>query len=199
MRAIVLMAICAISLAACGTTPTGVDACPKPESASPDYTIGAGDMMQIFVWRHDELTTTVPVRPDGKVSIPLVEDMVAVGKTPTALARDLEAELAEFLRTPKVNIIVTQQGVANQIQIVGNVSAPKAISYRDGIRLLDAMIAVGGLDDFAAGNRAKLVRQVDGRSVECQVKLKDLLTDGDVKQNVALYPGDVIIVPQARF
>ena len=199
MRAIVLMAICAISLAACGTTPTGVAACPKPESASPDYTIGAGDMMQIFVWRHDELTTTVPVRPDGKVSIPLVEDMVAVGKTPTALARDLEAELAEFLRTPKVNIIVTQQGVANQIQIVGNVSAPKAISYRDGIRLLDAMIAVGGLDDFAAGNRAKLVRQVDGRSVECQVKLKDLLTDGDIKQNVALYPGDVIIVPQARF
>ena len=193
------MAICAASLAACGTTPTGVDACPKPESASPDYRIGAGDMMQIFVWRHDELTTTVPVRPDGKVSIPLVEDMVAVGKTPTALARDLEAELAEFLRTPKVNIIVTQQGVANQIQIVGNVSAPKAISYRDGIRLLDAMIAVGGLDDFAAGNRAKLVRQVDGRSVECQVKLKDLLTDGDIKQNVALYPGDVIIVPQARF
>ena len=199
MRTIVLMTICAIGLAACGTTPTGVDACPKPESASPDYRIGAGDMLQIFVWRHDELTTTVPVRPDGKISIPLVEDMISVGKTPTALARDIEAELAEFLRTPKVNIIVTEQGVANQIQIVGNVSAPKAISYRDGIRLLDAMIAVGGLDDFAAGNRAKLVRQVDGRSVECQVKLKDLLTDGDIKQNVALYPGDVIIVPQARF
>ena len=133
------------------------------------------------------------------VAAGIFQDMVAVGKTPTALARDLEVELAEFLRTPKVNIIVTQQGVANQIQIVGNVSAPTAISYRQGIRLLDAMIAVGGLDDFAAGNRAKLVRQVDGRSVECQVKLKDLLTDGDIKQNVALYPGDVIIVPQARF
>jgi polysaccharide export outer membrane protein len=185
--------------AACGSTPTGVEGCPKPAQTAPDYVIGSGDMLQIFVWRQDELTTTVPVRADGKISIPLVEDMIAVRKTPTNLARDIEAELSEYLRTPKVNIIVTSQGIANQIQIVGNVAEPKAISYREGLSLLDAMIAVGGLDAFAAGNRAKLVRQVDGAPVECRLKLKNLLTDGDTSQNVALFPGDVIIVPQARF
>ena len=185
--------------AACSNTPTGIEGCPQPAQTAPDYVIGSGDMLQIFVWRQEELTTTVPVRADGKISIPLVEDMIAVRKTPTNLARDIEAELAEYLRTPKVNIIVTRQGIANQIQIVGNVAEPKAISYREGLSLLDAMIAVGGLDAFAAGNRAKLVRQVDGAPVECRVKLKDLLTDGDISQNVALFPGDVIIVPQARF
>jgi polysaccharide export outer membrane protein len=186
-------------LAACGNTPTGVEACPEPRESSPDYVIGAGDTLQIFVWRHDELTTTIPVRPDGKISIPLVEDVIVVGKTPTALARDMEEELAEYLRTPKVNIIVIGQGISNQIQIVGNVTSPMAIPYQDGIRMLDAMIAAGGLDPFAAGNRAKLVRQVDQSQVECRIKLKNLLTDGDISQNVALYPGDVIIVPQTRF
>ncbi len=198
VRILLLIGI-SLGLAACGSTPTGVAACPTPSTSGPDYTIGAGDVLQIFVWRHDELTTTVPVRPDGKISIPLVEDMIAVDKTPTVLARDIESELAEYLRTPKVNIIVTQQGITNQIQIVGNVSDPKAILYREGVTVLDAMIAVGGLDDFAAGNRAKVVRQADGRSIECPVRLKDLLTDGDVSQNIALFPGDVIIVPQARF
>ena len=133
-------------LAACSNTPTGVEACPEPRESSPDYVIGAGDTLQIFVWRHDELTTTIPVRPDGKISIPLVEDVIVVGKTPTALARDMEEELAEYLRTPKVNIIVIGQGISNQIQIVGNVTSPMAIPYQDGIRMLDAMIAVGGLD-----------------------------------------------------
>jgi polysaccharide export outer membrane protein len=192
--------VCILFLvAACGSTPTGVDACPDSGSVSPNYVRGAGDSLQIFVWRHTEITTTVPVRPDGKISIPLVEDMIAVGKTPTSLVRDIELVLAEYLRTPRVNIIVTQQGAANQIQIIGNVSSPQAIPYREGIRLLDAMITVGGLDPFAAGNRATLVRQVNESPVECRIRLKDLLTDGDISQNVALYPGDVIIVPQARF
>lgn len=198
MKAFIVLLL-TIGIASCSSTPTGIEACPEPDSTSPDYVIGAGDVLQIFVWRHDELTTDVPVRPDGKISIPLVEDMVAVRKTPTQLARDIETELAEYLRTPKVNIIVTRQGVANQIQIVGNVADPRAIPYREGIRILDAIIAVGGLGDFAAGNRTKLVRQVDGVSVECRVKLNNLLTDGDISQNIALYPGDVIIVPQARF
>ena len=173
--------------------------CPQPAGGGGDYIVGSGDRLQIFVWRHEELTTVVPVRPDGMVSIPLVDDMVAAGKTPTELARDIESELAEYLRTPKVNIIVTEQGVSNQIQIVGNVSDPKAIFYREGLMMLDAMVAVGGLDDFAAGNRAKVVRQVDGQNAECEVRLKDLLTDGDVSQNIPLFPGDVIIVPQTRF
>ena len=199
MTKTVIVLLVVVGLASCAGRPTGVAACPDPEFVSPDYVIGAGDTLQIFVWRHDELTITVPVRPDGKISIPLVEDMIAVGKTPTALARDFETELSEYLRTPKVNIIVTRQGIGNRIQIVGNVSDPKAIAFRAGIRLLDVMIAVGGLDDFAAGNRAKLIRQVNGKQLECKVKIKDLLTDGDTSQNIALFPGDVIIVPQARF
>ena len=173
--------------------------CPEPEGQSPDYVVGAGDTLQIFVWRHDDLTTTVPVRPDGKLSIPLVEDVVAVGKTPTELARDIEAQLEEYLRTPKVNIIVTSQGSANQIKVVGNVTSPQSLPYRKGIKVLDAVVAVGGLDDFAAGNRSKIVRQTAGSSAECRVRISDLLENGDLSQNANLYPGDVIIVPQARF
>ena len=161
-----MLLLMSLAIAGCGLQPVGVAVCPQPQSDSPDYIIGAADILQIFVWRHDELSTTVPVRPDGKISTPLVEDMVAVGKTPTALARDFEAELGEYLRTPKVNIIVTRQGGSSQIQIVGNVADPKAIAYREDITLLDAMIAVGGLDSFAAGNRAKLVRQVRGEPVD---------------------------------
>jgi polysaccharide export outer membrane protein len=180
-----------------GTVPaTG---CPEPEGGAGDYIIGAGDSLEIFVWRHNELSSAVPVRPDGKISIPLVEDMVAVGKTPTQLARDIEALLAEYLRTPKVNIIVQNQGAGNQIQVIGNVNQPQSIPFREGLTLLDVMIAVGGLDDFAAGNRSNVVRQIDGESHECRVRIKDLMEDGDVRHNINIYPGDVVIVPQARF
>ena len=174
-------------------------ACPVEEGITTEYVIGAGDTLQVFVWRHDDISSTVPVRPDGRISIPLVEDVVAVGRTPTDLARDIEAQLSEFLRTPKVNIIVTSQGTGNQIQVVGNVMNAQSVPYREGLRLLDVMVAVGGLDEFAAGNRSKIVRQIDGRATECQVRVKNLMEDGDVSQNVRLYPGDVVIVPQARF
>ena len=107
--------------------------------------------------------------------------------------------LSEYLRTPKVNIIVTSQGSGNQIQVVGNVMSPQSVPYREGLLLLDAIVAVGGLDEFAAGNRSKIVRQIDGRATECRVRIKNLMEDGDVSQNVRLYPGDVIIVPEARF
>ena len=176
-----------------------LETCPEPEGGVGDYIIGAGDSLQIFVWRHDELTSRVPVRPDGKISIPLVEDMVAVGKTPTVLARDLEVELAEYLRTPKVNIIVQNQGEANQIQVVGNVVRPQSLPYREGLKLLDVIVAVGGLDDFAAGNRSKIVRELGGVPSECRARIDDLMDDGDMTENVNIYPGDVIIVPQARF
>ena len=174
-------------------------ACPEPAKHSTDYVIGAGDALEIFVWRNPDLTTKVPVRPDGRISIPLVEDMQAVGKTPTELARDIEAVFAEYLRTPKVNIIVASQGAANQIQVVGNVASPQALPYRAGIKLLDVVVAVGGLDDFAAGNRAKIIRQVAGDSVECPVRVADLMRKGDLTQNIRIYPGDVLIVPAARF
>jgi len=190
-----------LSLVACaGGGKRGVaPACPEPENQSTDYIIGAGDSLQIFVWRNPDLTTNVPVRPDGKISIPLVEDMQAVGKTPTELARDIEAVFAEYLRTPKVNIIVASQGAANQIQVVGNVNNPQSLPYRAGIKLLDVVVAVGGLDDFAAGNRSKIIRQTDGDSVECPVRVADLMRKGDLTQNIRIYPGDVLIVPAARF
>ena len=193
---IMLLGLVALWLTGCAS---GSVVCREPVSQFPDYVIGAGDSLQIFVWRSPDLTTTVPVRPDGKISIPLVEDMLAVGKTPTQLARDLEEEFSEYLRTPKVNIIVTTQGSANQIQVVGNVMTPQSVPYRSGIKVLDVIIAVGGLDNFAAGNRSKIVRQVGDESVECRVRLNKLLKKGDMSQNLRLYPGDILIVPQARF
>ncbi len=198
---IACLAVFCVALAACaGGGKRGVAPnCPEPAKGSTDYVIGAGDALEIFVWRNPDLTTKVPVRPDGRISIPLVEDMQAVGKTPTELARDIEAVFAEYLRTPKVNIIVATQGAANQIQVVGNVANPQSLPYRTGIKLLDVVVAVGGLDDFAAGNRAKIIRQVDGDSVECHVRVADLMRKGDLTQNIRIYPGDVLIVPAARF
>ena len=173
--------------------------CPEPAGGAGDYIIGAGDSLQIFVWRQDDLSSNVPVRPDGKISIPLVEDMLAVGKTPTQLARDIETELAEFVRTPKVNIIVQDQGAGSKVQVIGNVNQPQAIPYREGLTLLDVIITVGGLDPFAAGNRSKVVRQVNGENFECEVRVKDLMESGNMQHNIGIFPGDVIIVPQSRF
>jgi len=172
-----------------------------PASAvAADYIIGPGDTIQVFVWRNPELTTTVPVRPDGKVSTPLVEDMVAVGKTPSVLARDIEKVLAEYVRTPQVNVIVTQPAsVFSQVKIIGSVARPQALAYREGMTVLDAILAVGGLTDFAAGNRARIVRTVDGKHQEIRIKLNGLVNNGDMKQNQALKPGDVLIVPESRF
>lgn len=195
LLAAIAVAGCASGGGARGTAPV----CPEPEVQSPDYVIGPWDTLQIFVWRNPELSSTVPVRPDGKISIPLVEDMQAVGKTPSQLARDLEAQLSEYLRSPEVNIIVANQGTANQIQVVGMVGQPQSLPYRADIRVLDVIIAVGGLHQFAAGNRAKIVRQVDGEPVECGVRLDDLYTAGDMSQNIRLYPGDKLFVPEARF
>lgn len=171
------------------------------EADMSNYRIGPGDVLDVFVWRNPEISTTVPVRPDGKISTPLVEDMVAVGKTPSQLARDMEAVLEKYIKSPAVNIIVSEfKGTfAEQIRVVGQAANPQAIPYREGMTLLDVMIAVGGLGEFAAGNRAKLVRKEDGRTVEYRVRLSDLLNDGDIEQNVALRPGDVLIIPEAYF
>jgi polysaccharide biosynthesis/export protein len=171
-----------------------------PASVPPDYIIGPGDTLQIFVWRNPELGATVPVRPDGKISTPLVEDMVAVGKNPSALARDVEKVLAEYVRSPQVNIIVTQPAsVFSQVKVIGQVLRPQALAYREGMTVLDAVLAVGGLGQFAAGNRARIVRTEDGRQKEIKLKLAALVNDGDMKQNVALKPGDVLVVPETRF
>jgi polysaccharide biosynthesis/export protein len=183
--------------------PAGADAqqaAPAATKVSDNYIIGPGDTLQVFVWRNPELTSTVPVRPDGKISTPLVEDMVAVGKTPSQLARDIEKVLGEYVRSPQINVIVTQPTSAfSQIKVIGEVARPQSIAYRDGLTVLDAVLAVGGLGPFAAGNRSKIVRNTKGKSTEIKVKLADLVNDGDMRQNIALQPGDVIVIPQSRF
>lgn len=164
------------------------------------YLIGPGDMLQVFVWRNPELSASIPVRPDGKISTPLVENLVAIGKTPSRLAREMETALAEYVRSPKVNIIVTTPvSVFSQVKAIGQVKLPQALAYREGMKVLDLVLAVGGLADFASGNRAKLVRTVDGKQTELRVRLEDLMNKGDMKQNLALKPGDVLVVPESLF
>ena len=165
-----------------------------------DYIIGPGDVLNVFVWRNPELTVTVPVRPDGKISTPLVEDMVAVGKTPSRLARDIEKVLAEYVRSPQVNIIVSNPvGSLSQVKAVGQVKTPQGIAFKEGMRVLDLVLASGGLTEFAAGNRAKIVRSENGKQIEIRVKLGDLLNNGDMRHNELLKPGDVLVVPMSMF
>jgi polysaccharide export outer membrane protein len=173
---------------------------PAASTVAPDYLIGPGDTIQVFVWRNPDLTVTVPVRPDGKISTPLVEDMVAVGKTPTELARDVEKALSQYVKAPQVNVLVTQpMSIFSQIKVIGQVVHPQALPYRDGMTVLDAVLAVGGLGQFAAGNRAHIARTVNGKPQELKVKLEALINDGDMKQNLPLQPGDVLVVPESRF
>jgi polysaccharide biosynthesis/export protein len=173
---------------------------PTPSTTSSDYIIGPGDTLEVFVWRNPELSVTVPVRPDGKISTPLVEDMVAVGKTSPQLARDLERVLAEYVRSPKVNIIVTTAASAySLVKVVGQVIHPQALPYREGMTVLDAILAVGGLAQFAAGNRARIVRIENGHQTIIHVKVANLVNSGDVGQNLPLKPGDVLVVPQSIF
>jgi polysaccharide export outer membrane protein len=139
------------------------------------------------------------VRPDGKISSPLIEDMVAVGKTTSVLARDIESRLATYIRSPKVNVIVvTALSAASQVRVVGQAASPKAIPFREGLTVLDVVIAVGGLGEFAAGNRAKIMRPANGgKSQEIKVKLKNLIERGDMSQNVEMKPGDVLVIPES--
>lgn len=165
------------------------------------YKVGPGDAVQIFVWRYPEVSTTVPVRPDGYISAPLLEDIPAAGKTPTELARDLEEALSVFLRDPLVTVIV--QGFVGvypeQIRVLGEATQPRSLRYRDGMTLLDLMIQVGGITQFAAGNRAILVRFEDGEQNKYRVRLRDLIEDADLSANVDLRPGDILLIPETWF
>lgn len=195
---------CLLAALACVTmtsAPAQQSAPPQPAKAvSADYLIGPGDTIEVFVWRNAELTATVPVRPDGKISTPLVEDMTAVGKTPSQLARDIEKVLAEYVKSPEVNVIVTvPASVFSQVKVIGQVKTPTALPYRDGMTVLDAVLAVGGLGTYAAGDRAKLVRTENGKQTEIRIKLEKLVNRGDMSQNLPLRPGDVLVVPESRF
>ena len=173
------------------------------EAPGEEYVIGPMDQLTIFVWRNPELSAKVQVRPDGRITTPLVSDMPAVGKTPAMLADDMKYALSEYIKDPIVSVIVENFAgtFAQQVRIVGATEKPASIPYRANMTLLDAMIAVGGMSEFAAGNRARLVRfdRATGRQREYKIKLDDLIKNGDVSANVRLEPGDVIIIPESMF
>jgi len=191
---------CLLAVAPAHTLAQATPADTPASEADNRYIIGPGDTLQVFVWRNPELSTTVPVRPDGKISTPLVEDMIAVGKTPSQLARDIEGVLGEYVRSPQVNIIVTQAvSTFSQVKVIGQVATPQSLPYREGMTVLDAVLAVGGLGPYASGNRAKIVRMEDGKQREIRIKLDDLVNRGAMKHNLALRPGDVLVVPESFF
>jgi len=198
-----LLLASALALQACGGGGAAVRAADKASLSAPEseYRIGPGDQLRIFVWNQPEISGQVPVRPDGYISAPLIEDVVAAGKTPTELARDIETRLSEYIRTPKVNVIVVnfQGTAADQIKVVGQATNPRALPYRSNMTLLDVMIEVGGLTEFAAGNRARVIRIVNGKQTEIPVRIKDLLTKGKMDANLRMLPGDVVVIPESIF
>jgi len=174
---------------------------PEASPAQGDYQIGAGDVVNINVWRNPEVSLSVPVRPDGKITTPLVEDLQAAGKTSTELARDIEKALGKYIQQPMVTVIVTSfVGPYNQqIRVIGQAARPQALAYRQGMSLMDVLIAVGGITDFAAGNKASIIRMVAGKRQSVPVRLQDLLRDGDISANVAVLPGDILVIPEGWF
>ncbi|HEY9121039.1 MAG TPA: XrtA/PEP-CTERM system exopolysaccharide export protein [Marinobacter sp.] len=168
---------------------------------TPTYIIGSGDSLNIFVWRNPELSSTTTVRPDGRITTPLIEDVQASGKTPTELARFMEKELATYIKNPVVTVMVGGfKGPFNQqIRVVGQATEPQALPFQDGMTVLDVMIAVGGITQYAAGNRATIVRNLDGKPQQFRVRLNDLLNAGDISANVDMLPGDILIIPEAWF
>lgn len=166
-----------------------------------EYVIGPGDRLKISVWRNPDASVDVPVRPDGKISSPLVEEVQAAGKTPKELARDIESALSTYIKNPIVTVIVTNfvGTFDQQIRVLGQAAQPQALAYKDSMTLLDVMITVGGLSQFAAGNRAKVIRTIDGTQSEIPVRLDDLINKGDITANISMLPGDVLIIPESLF
>jgi polysaccharide biosynthesis/export protein len=186
-----------LGIAGCATYP------PAPSQASTgdyNYHIGPLDTVNVIVWRNAELSATVPVRPDGKITLPLVDDLQALGKTPTELERDTEKALAKYIREPVVTVIVTKSvgPINEQVRVIGEVNKPEVLAYRKDLTVLDVMIAVGGLTDFADGNAARIFRVAEGGKLY-SVRLRDLLKRGDITANVEMSPGDIVIVPQSWF
>lgn len=189
----------ALLLAACAHRAALAPEAPVPPQG--DYLIGAGDVVNINVWRNPEVSVSVPVRPDGKITTPLVEDLQAAGKTSTQLARDVEKALEKYIQQPMATVIITSfvGPYDQQIRVIGQAAKPQALAYRQGMSLMDVLIAVGGVTDFAAGNKANIVRTVDGKERMVGVRLQDLLRDGDISANVPMFPGDVLVIPESLF
>jgi polysaccharide export outer membrane protein len=202
LKTLAIATVVMAALGACSSKTKVVKAPPPPPATVPsEYRIGPGDTLQVFVWNQPELTVTVPVRPDGMISTPLISGVPAEGKTASQLASDLEIALSEFVRNPKVSVMVTGfvGAYGDQIRVVGQAGKPQSLSYRANMTVLDVMIAVGGLGEFAAGNRAVIVRQEGGQQLRIPVRLRDLLDDGDISANISVRPGDVLIIPESRF
>lgn len=199
-RRLALTTCLALGLSACGTFDRYPAAPAKADNPNPLYKIGALDQLNIVVWRNPDLSATVTVRPDGRISLPLVENIVAAGRQPADLSREIETALSKYIREPVVTVMVNNfQGVSTeQIRIVGEATKPQAVPFRQNMTLLDVMIQAGGLTDFADGNGAVLVRGSEGGK-QYSVRLKDLLKRGDISANVDIKPGDIIIVPQSWF
>jgi|SRR5215813_10779762 len=181
--------------------PTYPPAPVEPGAYEPQYLIGPGDNVNIQVWRNPELSMSVPVRPDGKITTPLVEDLPATGRTPTQLAREIEKALGRYVQSPVVTVIVTGfvGPYSQQIRVIGEATRPQALPYRENMTLLDVMITVGGITDFANGNKASILRTIGDRREQMGVRLIDLLRRGDISANVAMRPGDILVIPQSFF
>lgn len=190
-----------LGLGACATGPVYPPLAKQGSAIDAPYLIGPGDSVNIVVWRSPELSMTIPVRPDGKISTPLVEDLQASGKTATELAREIEKVLAKYIQSPVATVIVTNfVGPYNQqVRVIGEAAKPQALAYREYMTLLDVMIAVGGITDFADGNKASILRTGGGKTQQFRVRLRDLVRGGDLSANVAMRPGDVLVIPQSFF
>jgi len=195
-----LIAFAPMLVAACSTTPAYPPAPASLAGVDYNYHIGASDTVNVIVWRNPELSMSVPVRPDGKITTPLIDDLPAWGKTPTELARDIEKALVKYIRDPVVTVLVTGfVGPANeQVRVIGEAAKPQALAYRKDMTVLDVMIAVGGLTDYADGNGARIFRVTDGGKLY-NVRLRDLLKRGDITANADIRPGDILIIPQSWF
>lgn len=196
-----LASILVIFLTACSSTSDKVLQLDQsdPNVDSYDYLIGPGDELGVFVWRHPEVSQEVTVRPDGRITTPLVEDLNATGKTSSQLARDIEKVLETYIRQPIVTITVKKfiGPYYQQVRVVGEATTPQALPYSRGMSLLDVMIAVGGLTEFAAGNKASIVRFVGSEQQVLPVRIEDLLQAGDISANVPVLPGDVLVIPES--
>lgn len=207
-RPLLLAGLAASTLTACSTATSRPELPPagyvaKKDVPGEEYVIGPLDQLNIFVWRNPDLSAKVQVRPDGRITTPLITDMPAVGKTPKMLSDDIKLALTQYIENPLVSVIVDNFSgtYSQQVRIVGATEKPASIPYRANMTLLDAMISVGGLSEYASGNRARLVRfdKASGKQKEYQVRIGDLLKKGDTKANVMLAPGDVIIIPESMF
>jgi polysaccharide export outer membrane protein len=199
LKMLLASAFCAALMCGCAVNSGTV----APETPLPvrDYLIGPGDLVSINVWRNPEVSASVSVRPDGKITTPLVEDLHASGKTSTELARDIEKALSKYIQQPVVTVIISGfvGPYSEQIRVIGQAAKPQALPYRQGMSLMDLLIAVGGITDFAAGNRASVMRTIDGTQQKIGVRLHDLIRDGDMSANMAMRPGDVLVIPESFF